>query len=81
MRSNPHGLPVEGRGPEVTGHAFIWQHGKAYDLNACLNNGTGWILTDAKGINDKGQIVGMGLLETVPKSSNRKMTAYLLIPQ
>ena len=83
--SSPGGFPVdlppEDRGPEKTDHAFVWQHGRAYDLNSCLSNGAGWLLTDARGINDKGQIVGTGFLARDPKelASSRRM-AYLLTP-
>ena len=41
-------------------HAFLWQNGKMTDLNSLLSGGSGWILLDATGINDKGQIVGDG---------------------
>lgn len=37
-------------------HAFLWDNGTLIDLGTLLQ-GTGWYLTDAYGINDKGQIV------------------------
>lgn len=49
----PRGFPRLDRGPERATHAFVWQHGKAYDLNDCLMNGAGWLLTDARGINGR----------------------------
>ena len=86
-RSNdPRGFPInlttDDWGPGVTGHAFVWQHGKAYDLNACLSNRAGWLLADARGINAKGQIVGYGFLESALGHHNyNRKRAFLLMPQ
>ena len=86
-RSNdPRGFPINLNAddwrPGVTGHAFVWRHGKAYDLNACLSNRAGWLLTDARGINAKGQIVGYGFLDANPKYHNYiRKRAFLLMPQ
>jgi probable HAF family extracellular repeat protein len=44
----------------AAGRAFLWSGGKRWDLNAFLPKGSGWTLTEAKSINDKGQIVGTG---------------------
>jgi probable HAF family extracellular repeat protein len=38
-------------------HAFIYSGGKLQDLNNLIPSGSGWVLTEATGINDKGQIV------------------------
>jgi probable HAF family extracellular repeat protein len=38
-------------------HAFLWQNGTLYDLNAFLPGNSGWILQSARGINDSGPIV------------------------
>ncbi len=38
--------------------AFLWSGGKLYDLNTLIALGSGWSMTTATGINDKGQIVG-----------------------
>jgi probable HAF family extracellular repeat protein len=38
-------------------HAFIYSGGKLQDLNTLIPSGSGWVLTEATGINDKGQIV------------------------
>lgn len=68
-------------GREVS-HAFIWENGQIFDLNSLLVGGSGWQLTQATGINDRGQIVGYGsytdakgqtrtrafLLQSVPES-------------
>jgi probable HAF family extracellular repeat protein len=42
-------------------HAFLWQDGQMTDLNDLLSSNEGWELTAATGINDQGQIVGMGI--------------------
>ena len=41
-------------------HAVIWQNGSVTDLNSLLPGSSQWVLTDARGINDQGQIVGDG---------------------
>jgi probable HAF family extracellular repeat protein len=39
-------------------HAVVWQNGVVTDLNSLLPASSGWVLTDARGINNQGQIVG-----------------------
>jgi probable HAF family extracellular repeat protein len=68
--SNSHPLAINSR-DEVVGylsgnvaspndeHAFFYSNGTITDLNT-LALGSGWILRQAYGINDKGQIVGVG---------------------
>jgi probable HAF family extracellular repeat protein len=41
-------------------HAILYSGGKIHDLNDLLAPNSGWILASAKGINDRGQIVGYG---------------------
>ncbi|MCW3059123.1 MAG: putative extracellular repeat, family [Capsulimonas sp.] len=41
-------------------HAVLWQNGKAYDLNSLIDPGSPWELQVSEGINNKGQIVGVG---------------------
>jgi probable HAF family extracellular repeat protein len=41
-------------------HAFLWQEGKMTDLNDLLPKNSGWTLRLAQGINERGQIVGIG---------------------
>ncbi|MBW4615973.1 MAG: PEP-CTERM sorting domain-containing protein [Desmonostoc vinosum HA7617-LM4] len=53
-------------------HAFLWD-GQLKDLNNLIVNNSGWELEDAADINNKGQIVGMGIL-------NGQYHAYLLTP-
>src|SRR5205085_6952705 len=50
-------------------HAFVWKPttdnaatGAMTDLNTLIPANTGWVLTSANGVNDKGWIVGRGLL-------------------
>ena len=41
-------------------HAFVYRAGRMADLNALIPARSGWILEGAQGINDRGQIVGVG---------------------
>jgi probable HAF family extracellular repeat protein len=41
-------------------HAFLWMGSGLFDLNGLLAANSGWVLNEAYGINDSGQIVGMG---------------------
>ena len=41
--------------------AVLWQGNVGTDLNSVLPQDSGWVLTSASGINDEGQIVGVGL--------------------
>jgi probable HAF family extracellular repeat protein len=43
--------------------AFLWENGILTDLNTFLPANSGWQLTDARLINDNGQIVGEGLYQ------------------
>ena len=43
-------------------HAFLYAGGIMTDLNSQLPAGSGWVLEDATGINDSGQIVGTGTI-------------------
>lgn len=54
-------------------HAFIYSDGVMQDLNALIPADTGWVLTEARGINQSGQIVGYGFI----KGERR---AFLLTP-
>ncbi|HEY7097968.1 MAG TPA: hypothetical protein VH437_14675 [Terriglobales bacterium] len=60
-------------GQFVTFDAMIVINGKMTDLNTLIAPGSGWILQEAHGINDSGQIVGLGLL-------NKQTRAFLLTP-
>ena len=52
-------------------HAFLWEDGVMYDLNSLIPSGSG-VLGGAYGINDLGQIVGVG--------RNPASRAFLLTP-
>ena len=54
-------------------HATLWQNEKPTDLNTLLPPHSGWTLTEARAINDHGQIAGQGLFHGHP-------TAFLLTP-
>lgn len=46
--------------------AFLYNGGVLQDLNDLLPANSGWVLQKALGINDRGQIVGQGLLDGTP---------------
>jgi probable HAF family extracellular repeat protein len=52
---------------------FIYRDGQMIDLNTLIEPSSGWVLRDAQGINDRGQIVGFGEI-------NGQQHAYLLTP-
>jgi probable HAF family extracellular repeat protein len=55
-------------------HAFLWDSVNGIqDLNSLIPQGSGWILNDARAINDGGYIVGKG-------TYNGDVRAYLLTP-
>ncbi|MCW5556859.1 MAG: hypothetical protein KIT22_03320, partial [Verrucomicrobiae bacterium] len=53
--------------------AFYYENGKTYDLNQLLPLDSGWTLTDARAINDQGQVVGVG-------QKDGQTRAFLLFP-
>jgi probable HAF family extracellular repeat protein len=55
-------------------HAFVWYDGRMRDLNSLVPPKSGWQLTQAYGINNKGQIVGYG-------KHNGQDRAFLLTPR
>jgi probable HAF family extracellular repeat protein len=54
-------------------HAFLYSGGVMVDLNGLLPPGSGWVLNQATGINDSGQIVGEGTI-------NGQTHGFLLSP-
>lgn len=54
--------------------AMLWQGKQVVDLNTRISPHSGWVLTDATGINNRGQIVGHGLF-------HGKESAFLLTPR
>jgi probable HAF family extracellular repeat protein len=60
------------------GPALLWENGKVIDLNTQIPSNSGWaILVTARGINDKGWIVGWGELVSGPPGTDH---AFLLTP-
>jgi len=56
---------------EVRG--FLWENGVLKDLNTFIPRSSGWVLREAHGINDSGQIVGWGEVKGLPQ-------AFLMTP-
>lgn len=62
-----------GKGQERQSHAVLWRKGTLWRLDDCLPPNSGWRLLSARQINNRGQIIGMGMFEG-------KKRAYLLTP-
>ena len=59
---------------EALDHAFVWSTATGMqDLNLLITAGSGWLLWQANGINDLGQITGKGTI-------NQETHAFLLTP-
>ncbi len=54
-------------------HAFLYENGTMKDLSKLIGCDTGWVLSEARSINDSGIIVGTGLI-------NGEKHAYMLTP-
>jgi len=54
--------------------AVLWHDGQIVDLNNLLPPGSGWLLTEARAVNARGQIAGVGLAGGHPR-------AFLLTPR
>jgi streptogramin lyase len=57
--------------------AFLYTGGQAYDLNALLPANSGWQIVHATGINDSGQIVGVGYYS----GEGGALTAFSMKPE
>jgi probable HAF family extracellular repeat protein len=57
---NDSGVVVGYSDYQDTYHAFVYSGGKMKDLNKLIAAGSGWVLEQAFGINNAGQIVGTG---------------------
>jgi probable HAF family extracellular repeat protein len=68
------GLAYVSDSPSTVPHAFCYSNGSMQDLNTFIDPSTGWILNDATGINDAGQIIGRGT------NALGQAHAYLLTP-
>ena len=55
-------------------HAFLYSAGAMSDLNSLISDGSGWILEEARAIDDVGQIAGQGY------SPSGQHHAFLLTP-
>jgi len=55
--------------------AMVWRGAGAEDLNVLIPAGSGWTLTEAQAVNDRGEIVGYGT-----KSGSSGVRAFLLRP-
>jgi probable HAF family extracellular repeat protein len=79
-------LAIDSRGTQIVGsaevpstsgfvayHAFVWSGGVMKDLNDLIPQGSGWVLQEADGINDAGQIIGWG-------SQGGEVRGFLLQP-
>jgi len=67
---NGHGVVVgsanvRSRGTLMVYHAVVFTKTGPVDLNGALPRGSGWVLSEASGINDAGQIVGYGRVNGV----------------
>jgi probable HAF family extracellular repeat protein len=56
-------------------HPFLYQNGVMTDLNTLIDPASGWHLLDARGINDRGQIIGTG-----QSPSGAAQAAFILTP-
>lgn len=76
---NPTASQIVGRAsvPDpnfIVYHAFLYSNGKMKDLNQLIPGRSGWILTEATGVNAAGQIVGTGTI-------HGQQHAFLLNPK
>jgi probable HAF family extracellular repeat protein len=53
--------------------AFLWANGQMQDLNNLIPSNSGWVLLEARAINNRGQIVGNGII-------NGQTHGFLLTP-
>jgi len=47
-------------GGDLQRHAFLWEGGLMTDLNTLIPDNTGWLLSEARALNDIGWIAGIG---------------------
>lgn len=56
-------------------HGFIWEDGQMADVNSLIAADSGWFLQQVTGINDRGQMVGVGI-----NSATGKKHGFMLNP-
>ncbi|MCZ7553135.1 MAG: hypothetical protein B6D39_00400 [Anaerolineae bacterium UTCFX2] len=61
---------------ESGGQAVLWESGQMKNLNTLIAAGSGWVLQNARGINNKGQIVGKGTFNGQTRAFMLKPNAY-----
>jgi probable HAF family extracellular repeat protein len=61
------------QGNVFTSHAVLWEHGLMTNLQTKIPAGSGWTITSANGINDRGEIAAQGVY-------NGNLRAVLLTP-
>ena len=54
--------------PAGTNQAFLWRYGAMENLNDLIATNSGWVLTEAAGINEHNEIVGSGLHHGQPRA-------------
>jgi probable HAF family extracellular repeat protein/T5SS/PEP-CTERM-associated repeat protein len=59
-----------------TSHAFVWADGQMQDLNNLIPSDSGWVLQEARAINNKGRIVGFGTINGQTRAFLLKPNAY-----
>ncbi|MCK6623767.1 MAG: hypothetical protein DPW09_36050 [Anaerolineae bacterium] len=58
----------------ITSHAFVWANGQMQDLNNLIPANSGWVLQEARAINNRGKITGFGTI-------NGQTRVFLLTPR
>ena len=72
---NASGQVVGGADQGATvGHAWLWADGSMVDLNERVQANSGWVLMEARAINDPGEIAGNGMI-------GGQRHAFLLTPE
>lgn len=59
-----------------TSHAFVWADGQMQDLNNLIPANSGWVLQEARAINNKGKITGFGTINGQTRAFLLKPNAY-----
>lgn len=73
---NNAGLVVGAVGQQAAQRAVLWENGQMKDLNTLIPANSGWVLQEARAINNKGQIVGKGTFNGQTRAFMLKPNAY-----